>query len=66
MIQASEKLIKFNDEAVANISIIWDLINRREFMWKSLLFHTDMISEFLWANVLLGGELQIDPNNSNF
>ena len=38
-----------------------------EFMWKLLLFHTEMISaKFLLGNVLLGGELQIDKKNSNF
>ena len=37
-------------------------------MQKLLLFHTKMLSslEFRWGSVLLGGELQIDIDNSNF
>ena len=39
----------------------------KTFMWKLLLFHTEMISAyFLWGNVLLGGDLQIDAKNTNF
>ena len=35
-------------------------------MCKLLLFHTEMSSaKFLWGNVLLGGELQMDVKNSN-
>ena len=42
---------------------------QRNFMQKLLLFHTEKISaQFLWGNVLLGGELQTDTKKkkSNF
>ena len=33
----------------------------QEFMWKLLLFHTDMVSsEFLWKMCFFRGELQVD------
>ena len=36
-------------------------------MEKWLSFHKEMISDlFIWGNVLLGGEQQMDEKNSNF
>ena len=36
----------------------------RQFKRKLILFHTEMIAAyFLWGNVLLKGELQIDAQN---
>ena len=37
------------------------------FLWKLLLFHTEMLpAKFLWGSVLLRGELQKYAKNSNF
>ena len=39
----------------------------RDFLWKLLSFHTDMISALiLWGGVLLRGELRKYAKNSNF
>ena len=45
--------------------LCWIKSRVRDFLWKLLSFHTEMVpAQFLWGNVLLRGELQKYATNS--